>query len=154
MLNPITDLDGTYIRCLVDKKTRNLLDEFVKLNKIPNPVSDYHCSIVHCLNSTHLRETQSHINVMAEFDKFEIWELEDKGYGIKHALVMLLKCPELEKRYRELKSQGITCKYNEFKPHITLSMDIWSGFLMAKTFAHEIRFIREDIKKCKGKFTL
>jgi hypothetical protein len=83
--------------------------------------------------------------------KLEIWPLTDKGYGVKYALVIVFESKEMELRRDELEREGIKCQYEEFKPHLTLSMDVPKNLnIVGISFHTCLRFVMEVIKDCKS----
>lgn len=150
----INSVEGQFIFVHPDKTTKSNLEEWCKRNKIPNlrTKEHFHCTIAHTESMAFVMgKPHCDVTVDAESIKIETWELPDKGDGIRYALVLTFESDALRKRYDELSSQGVKCKYDDFKPHLTLSMDVGAFFRTRDLQYHNpLRFVREEIKTCRN----
>lgn len=152
MNNWINRVSGRFVSVFPDKNSKEMISDFLRFHKIPNAIEKgkLHCTIAHSLVGAHIN-AQQHCDIEATPLSVEVWPLGDKGYGEKYALVMTLRSPALEAKYQELRLNGIECQYEKFIPHITLSMDVpkWYSSKIFN-FGKPIRFVRQEVRECKG----
>lgn len=128
-LNEDQTPDGTYAAVKYTDQTTNLLDEYTKENKIPNPVKkdELHTTLLYSRKYLPKYKPQKYEQpIKAKFDSFDVWESRsDENDEISNVLVMKIKCPELEKRHEYLmKEHQATYDFPKYIPHITLSYDV------------------------------
>lgn len=150
----INNVEGQFISVYPDKHSKLFIEEWCLRNRVPNAQNkeNFHCTIAHS-ESTAFISGKPHcdIHVDMETSQIESWPLPDKGDGVRYALVLTFDSPELRDRYEELKAQGVKCKYENFRPHLTLSMDVGAYFRTRDLqYRHPLRFVREEIKHCRN----
>lgn len=139
---------GTFSAVKFDKKTLKSIELFQISNNIKNPVDlkNIHCTIV---NSTDKRlsfyPVEEHLNILGKITHFEVWKM-DSG---DHCLVAMIDSSDLESRHTYISEiYGVNNRYNEYKPHITISKNI-SKYLNVnnlKNIPENIRIISEYVK--------
>lgn len=91
------------------------LERLVKELKIPNPVDDFHCTILYSR-----KPINPNIDLRIDVDNFECPGVKLEKFGTY--LVLLLDSPQLQERHKELMEEtGASYDFPEYQPHITLS---------------------------------
>lgn len=115
---------GVYVGVKVSSKSTKKIQEFMKENKIPNPLdsSKFHCTIIYSRVGADIKSQGYDFVALGVPTGLEIWKTKSG----ENALVMKLKCPDLVNRHKELmkKHDKLTYDYDEYKPHLTLSYDV------------------------------
>lgn len=117
---------GTYIALKVSEETQEALTQYIKENKIPNPipVTKYHVTMIYSLQ--HVPNVDDLIDndqkIECKFDSFAIFGENNDS------LVLKIKSKELQEKHQYYLTNGATHTFDEFKPHITLSYDIGDDF--------------------------
>ncbi len=109
---------GTYAGGRFDDSTTESLRKYIEDNNIPNPVGDFHTTILysrkHCPNYQPIIYDSPISGKAVKLEKF------DDG----NVLSLVFDSPELSKRHDELmKEHEATWDYPEYIPHVTLSYD-------------------------------
>mgnify|MGYP001608310323 CR=1 FL=1 len=119
-----TNNKGTYVAVKFDTDTKNRIYDFVKKHKISNPLdkSKYHTTIIY--SKKHAPDLKATGDLdepwIGKPTKLEIFKTQD---GVS-ALVLIFKCPEIDKRHKEIMDEHkTTYDYPEYNSHITLSYD-------------------------------
>lgn len=119
----LTESKGTYAAVTFSQDDEdNIINSLKKLG-IPNPVekNDIHCTLLYSRKFLPNYVPIESLDEWAYPKELIVWKTFDK----KKILVLLLNCPYLEKRHKELmKEHQATYDFPEYKPHITLSYDI------------------------------
>lgn len=113
-------MTGFFLGIKPTRETEINIRELIKAIGLPNPTHKLHCTVV--LDKA-VRYDPQPISVPrnASFLRY------DKFGSEKNCLVMVLSCPELEKRHIELRNRyGIRWDFPDYHPHITLSYDFVS----------------------------
>lgn len=146
-------LTGCFVSMIPDRKTKEALANLVRTIPVfkPKLADKMHCTLIHSLTSSSEIIPKPHCDIVVEHSKLEIWELQDKGLGVKHALVLTFESKDLEARKDELEKHGVKCQYDVFRPHLTLSMDVPKNLKVKDIeFNTPLRFVREIICECDG----
>lgn len=138
---------GTYAEAATDEKTNEILFEFIKKYDIPNPVSDFHCTVVYSRTPAPTYEKYKvTLPIIAKITEFKVFEQEDG----KKALVVCLDAPELNRaHYDALEHHGASYDYIQYIPHITLSYDYTSKTLPKNLPVCDPTFVKFTVKPLK-----
>lgn len=121
---------GTYAGIQFDDDTKDRIMQFIKENKIPNPIArdKLHTTLIYSRKYLPKYEAAGKINPpwVAEPVDFDVWESQaDKDGKKSRCLVMKIECTECTERHNEIMDEHkATFDYDEYRPHITLSYDI------------------------------
>lgn len=120
---------GTYAGVKFDTDTNRALHKYTHDNKIPTSVraDRFHTTLLYS------RKFLPNYKPAGKYDEpmiatpigFDVWKTRPPKGESSNCLVLKLKCPELEKRHKDLmKEHDAQYDYDEYHPHITLSYDI------------------------------
>lgn len=114
-------MTGFFLGIKPTPETERNIRDLIKSIGLPDPTHKLHCTVV--LDKA-VRYEPEPISVPrnASFLRFDMFGPE------KNCLVMVLSCPELERRHLELRNRyGIQWDFPDYHPHITLSYDFVEG---------------------------
>lgn len=130
-LEEVAKKKGTYAGVRFDHDTKMRIQEYIKKNKIPNPLSPYKMHNTLIYSRKHLPDFKAQGRLdpawVGEPTKFDVWESqsdEDTGEKTK-CLILKFECTECVERHNEIMDKhGATHDFDKYYPHITLSYDI------------------------------
>ena len=112
---------GLYVACDLSKESLMKLENFIKLHKIPDiskEIFEKHCTIIYSDIYTDVKLEK--YEYLAYGSSYAIFGKEDEKI-----LVLLLNCPDIMKRHRQIMSEyNLNYSHDHYKPHITISYDI------------------------------
>lgn len=135
--------DGTYVEATYTTETVDLLSDWVKENKIPQPLdkTKYHSTVLY--SRTQLPKVHGAIYDRRIDTSRDGWQCQPTGFKLfdsngrfgdktKKALVMLLSAPKIEELFAQLLAAGGTHDYPDYYAHVTLSYKCPLDFDLAK----------------------
>lgn len=116
---------GTYAGVRFSEKTQETLENFCKVNKIPNPVptEKLHTTVLYSRKHLPNYKAQGTFDppLIGNPKEFEVWKSQEGN----NCLVLRFKCEALDNRHRELMDEHqATYDFPEYKTHVTLSYDV------------------------------
>jgi hypothetical protein len=115
-----------FVAASVDDDTRSKIATFIVANGIPNPIptEELHTTILYSRQPTDDPKLKSSCRYIGKAVGFEVWDTKTENSKSGKALVMRVKCSDLEGRHKKLmKELGASYDFPEYKTHITLSYD-------------------------------
>lgn len=124
---------GTYAAVTFDDDSNNMLTQFCQDNNIPNPVTDFHSTVVYSRNFIPEYPELGNIDPpwSAQPVGYEVWPSGPNAFknDTTYCLVLRIECPELIERFNHImENYDATYDYDEYKPHISLSYDVGEDF--------------------------
>lgn len=123
----LEDLDkkskGTYVASTLSDETIENLKKYIKDNKIPGGVNDFHITLIYSRKPLpkFVPEKQYDPPITGKFDKLHVFDEDNED----KCLVIKLNCPRLYQRHHMIRAKhGATHDFETYIPHITLSYDI------------------------------
>ena len=121
---------GTYAGVHFSPSTIANIEQYIKNNKIPNPVRSGKLHTTVLYSRKHLPNYEPY----GDYDnpligtpvELKVWNTQpDNNGNTSRCLVLTYKCDELSKRHDDLMSEhGATWDFPDYTPHITLSYNI------------------------------
>lgn len=107
---------GLYVSVKYSDESIETLIELQKFFKLKNPLASdkLHTTVVYSRKKVDLK-----LPTVNDWQTEKTYRLEKFG----NALVMIIKCPELDKLHKLALDKGATYDYDEYHSHITLSYD-------------------------------
>ena len=123
---------GTYYGARPTKQTCESILDFMSDNKIPNPLAEkvMHVTVIYsrvwCAAKA-LGDLDP--NWEGQFHAYNVWPTtpEDDEEPTS-CLTLGFNCPEMHKRHHDLRKEGATHDFPDFKPHVTLSYDVGNDY--------------------------
>jgi len=113
---------GTYVAATdYELRTKIKIDYLIKSLKVPNPVDMKSLHTTLAYSRRELPLTKGTVSYVVEGEAKGLEIFHD---GDKNTLVLLLDSIILHKLFKLYCSMGATYDYDEYKPHITLSVDV------------------------------
>jgi hypothetical protein len=115
-----------FVAASVDEKTRHALATYIVHNGIPNPIpiDELHTTILYSRKPTDPPKLKDNPKYQGEPVGFEVWDTKTSNSKSGKALVLRVKCSDLEGRHAKLmKDLDASYDFPEYKTHITLSYD-------------------------------
>ena len=122
-IDEIRDRKYSFSAVKFDKKSLNniqrLQSQFVKN---PTDIKRIHCTVVFSRDKEMpFYPCKDHMDITATITGYDVWQMENE----KYCLVALLDCEGLQERHKEMSLQyDVKDRYDDYKPHITLSYDV------------------------------
>jgi len=110
---------GTYIAVTFNKKTCKKLFKLCKKLKVPNPVDNFHSTLIFSKKPVPITREIKNVSYFAWTKKLEVWKDHDKNI-----LVLTISSPQMVQEHNKYISMGCTTDFKDFNQHITLSYDI------------------------------
>lgn len=113
--------DGTYVAFQMSEQSREMLDHFVEMNlgltERVDPKS-YHITVIYSRTPVPTAEKRKgKIDAAAHAVNYEIFNTKDGG----KCLVLRVVCPKATQMNQELKAEGATSDYADYKAHVTIA---------------------------------
>ena len=113
--------DGTYVAFQMSEQSRDMLDHFVEMNlgltERVDPKS-YHITVIYSRTPVPTAEKRKgKIDAQAQATGYEIFNTKDGG----KCLVLRVVCPKAAQMNSELKAEGATSDYPDYKAHVTIA---------------------------------
>ena len=145
---------GTYVAAKLDTNSRKLISDFIRVNKIPNPVliSKLHCTLIHSKVGLKNFECAGKYKepIKANVSRLEVWTPDGKP----PVLVLKLQSDGLSERHHEImkKHPEAVYKFRSYRTHVTLSYDA-ENIVAAELpdFKSKLVFDREYTTKLENK---
>lgn len=117
-LYEIAEGKGLFVCVNFSNNTLKALKEYQIANNIQNPLdtTDLHTTVVHSKDPISNFQPLGQINWQGTFTRFDIFDSDGDN-----CLVLRFACPELSQRWKDTIKMGAKWKYDQFRPHITLS---------------------------------
>jgi hypothetical protein len=115
-----------FVAASVDDNTRAAIAKYISDNGIPNPIptEEIHTTILYSRQPTDDPVLKSKCHYIGRPAGFEVWDTKTEDSKSGKALVMRVKCSDLEGRHKKLmKDLGASYDFPEYKTHVTLSYD-------------------------------
>lgn len=119
---------GTYYGAKLTKDTCESILDFVSDNKVPNPLEEklLHVTVIYSrvwCGARALGDLDPHWD--GHFETFNVWPTSPKeDEEPTSCLTLGFVCPEMHERHLNLRTEGASHDFADFKPHITLSYDV------------------------------
>jgi hypothetical protein len=119
---------GTYYGAHPTAETAESILDFLSDHKVPNPITEklLHCTVIYSrvwCTAKALGDLDPHWE--GDFDAYNVWPTHPKENEEQtNCLTLSFVCPEMHKRHQDLRKEGATHDYPDFKPHLTLSYDV------------------------------
>lgn len=148
-----TNTKGTYAAVNFDKETIKTIQEYMKENDIPNPLSSdkMHTTLLKSRKYCPDYKAAGKIDPpwVGTPTEFEVWKTRPKDGGEgSNCLVLRFECKELNDRHAELmKEHDASYDFPDYKTHISLSYDIgdmdWKKLPDIKKYLGDIKIVEE-----------
>jgi len=123
---------GTYYGARPTKETCESVLDFLADNKIPNPLTEalMHCTVIYSrvwCGAQALGDLDPHWE--GHFEAYNVWPTTpNDGEEPTHCLTLGFICPQMHVRHYDLRKEGATHDFPDFKPHMTLSYDVGNKY--------------------------
>ncbi len=117
---------GTYAGIRYDTPSKRAIHKYISENKLPNAIrpDKVHTTLLYSRKHLPNYKPAGPISLTCHPKGFTVFQTRGEGPSTK-ALVLLLDCPELVKRHKELMAEhGATYDFPTYEPHITFSYDL------------------------------
>jgi hypothetical protein len=115
-----------FVAASVDDETKHAIECFINENGIPNPIptEELHTTLLYSRKPTDDPDLKSTCRYEGKPVGFEVWDTKTENSKSGKALVMRVKCSDLDGRHAKLmKDLDASYDFPEYKTHITLSYD-------------------------------
>lgn len=115
-----------YVAATPSPETKDAISKFISDNGIPNPIphEELHTTILYSRKPTDEPNLKSVCRYQGEVTGFEVWDTKTANSKSGKALVMKVRCSDLDGRHAKLmKELDASYDFPEYKTHITLSYD-------------------------------